>query len=144
MCLCVAGRRIMLQCLTKNIEMWNVWFLGFYFIYLFICLSPDTKFIVQTHRLCRMQVDKNRQNRTFSKALEPMESQGYWHFLQLHWSSVWNWKLYFESWRVYTTRQNTIDWRIACNKAGVGNLLLVTGQMSSVQLFGGPVFSLIL
>jgi len=29
-------------------------------------------------------------------------------------------------------------------KAGVVNLLLVTGQMSSVQLFGGPEFSLIL
>jgi len=28
--------------------------------------------------------------------------------------------------------------------SGVGNLLLVTGQMSSVQLFGGPEFSLIL
>jgi len=31
-----------------------------------------------------------------------------------------------------------------CFKSGVGNLLLVMGQMSSVQLFGGPEFSLIL
>jgi len=34
--------------------------------------------------------------------------------------------------------------RVLQSKAGVGNLLLVTGQMSSVQLFGGPEFSLIL
>jgi len=27
-----------------------------------------------THTLCRSQVDKNRQNRTFYKALEPAES----------------------------------------------------------------------
>jgi len=66
----------MLQCFAKNIKMCD--FLDFIlFIYRFICLSPDKKFIVQTHTLCRMQVDKNRQNRTFSKALEPMESQGY-------------------------------------------------------------------
>jgi len=32
-----------------------------------------------------MQVDKNRQNRNFYKALEPAESQSYRHFLQLRW-----------------------------------------------------------
>jgi len=31
------------------------------------------------------QVDKNRQNRTLYKALEPAESRSYRHFLQLRW-----------------------------------------------------------
>jgi len=39
------------------------------------------KSIVLTHTLCRMQVDKNRQNSTYYKALKPAESQGYRHFL---------------------------------------------------------------
>ena len=33
---------------------------------------------------------------------------------------------------------------IESRSAGVGNLLLVTGQMSNVQIFGGPEFSLTL
>jgi len=45
------------------------------FTCLFICLWTDTKSTVWTHTLCRTQVDKNRQNRTFYKALEPVESQ---------------------------------------------------------------------
>jgi len=48
-------------------------------------LGADTKTIVWTHTLCRTQVDKNRQNRTYYKALKPVGSQGYRHFLQLHW-----------------------------------------------------------
>jgi len=39
------------------------------------------KSIVQTHALCRTQVDKTRQNRTFHKSLEPAESQGYRHIV---------------------------------------------------------------
>ena len=51
-------------------------------IYLFIA---DTKSIVWTHTLCRTQVDKNRQYRTWYKTLKPAISQGYRHLLQLHW-----------------------------------------------------------
>jgi len=45
------------------------------------------------------------------------------------------------SWMVLNFNRN-VDFSIP--RSGVGNLLLVTGQMSSVQLFGGPEFSLIL
>jgi len=40
---------------------------------------------MNTHTLCRTQVDKNRQYRTQYKTLKPAKSQGYRHFLQLHW-----------------------------------------------------------
>jgi len=51
----------------------------------FICLWADTTSTVWTHTLCWRQVYKNRQNSTEYKALKPEESQGYRHFLQLHW-----------------------------------------------------------
>jgi len=39
------------------------------------------KSVLSTHTLFRTQVDKNRQNRTFYKALELAESQGYRHIV---------------------------------------------------------------
>jgi len=47
----------------------------------------------------------------------------------------------FNHWKISDL---VVDLNFCHSKPGVGNLLLVTGQMSSVQLFGGPEFSLIL
>jgi len=43
-------------------------------------LQSDAKFIAQAHTVCTKQVDKNRQNRSFTTVLEA-EPPGYRHIL---------------------------------------------------------------